>query len=246
MSNRFSRDAQPRSSGSAQGTLIPLPKAILFDLDGTLIDTDDTAVDRMAGRLAPLFGRKAPTVARWLLMQAETPGNWLITVLDWLRLDEPLMTFIDRLGRGRGVYPAAEFRLIPGVEHMLLELSEQYALAVVTTRSRYHITRFLEAFPTIAPLFDTTCGLQDSHRLKPHPWPVQLTAKRLGLAPADCLMVGDTVVDIKAGRRAGAWTAGVLCGFGQRAELERAGAHLILESTADLPSRLADWRLPIN
>ena len=47
-------------------------------------------------------------------------------------------------------------------------------------------------------------------------------------------MVGDTTVDVHAARRAGAWSVGVLCGFGQRAELARAGAHLVLETTADL------------
>jgi phosphoglycolate phosphatase len=47
-------------------------------------------------------------------------------------------------------------------------------------------------------------------------------------------MVGDTTVDIRAGVAAGAQTVGVLCGFGQRHELERAGANLILENTTEL------------
>jgi len=45
---------------------------------------------------------------------------------------------------------------------------------------------------------------------------------------------------VKSARRAGAWSVGVLCGFGERAELERAGAHLILDSTADLLAHLDD------
>ena len=238
--NNGSKDALPGPRLAATVTVLPPLKAILFDLDGTLIDTDNTAVDRLAGRLAPFLGRRAPATARWLLMQAETPGNLLMTLLDWLGLDERLMTTTDRLRRRRGVYPADEFRLVPGVEPMLLTLKERFELAVVTTRSRYHINRFLESFPNLAPVFSATCGLQDSHRLKPHPYPIQLTAERLGLKAAECLMVGDTTVDIKAGRRAGAWTAGVLCGFGQRAELERAGAHLILETTADLVACLPE------
>ena len=56
----------------------------------------------------------------------------------------------------------------------------------------------------------------------------------MGLGAADCLMVGDTAVDIRAGKAAGAQTAGVLCGFGEEKELRRAGAGLILSSTADL------------
>ena len=53
------------------------------------------------------------------------------------------------------------------------------------------------------------------------------------------LMVGDTTVDVKTGRRAGAQTLGVLCGFGTEKELIRAGADLILASTADLKDLFA-------
>ena len=49
-----------------------------------------------------------------------------------------------------------------------------------------------------------------------------------------CLMVGDTRMDVLAGKRAGAQMVAVLCGFGERRELARAGADLILENTADL------------
>jgi phosphoglycolate phosphatase-like HAD superfamily hydrolase len=49
-------------------------------------------------------------------------------------------------------------------------------------------------------------------------------------------MVGDTPVDVLSARRAGAWAVGVLCGFGERYELERAGAHVILPCTSDLLS----------
>jgi phosphoglycolate phosphatase-like HAD superfamily hydrolase len=89
-------------------------------------------------------------------------------------------------------------------------------------------------FPLISSAFEVTCGLQDSEWLKPNPQPIFAAADRLNLPVTKCLMVGDTAVDMKAGRRAGAWTVGVLCGFGRRSELERAGAHVILDSTADL------------
>ena len=59
-------------------------------------------------------------------------------------------------------------------------------------------------------------------------------ARQMGLEPQECLMIGDTTVDIRAGKAAGAQTVGVLCGFGDEKELRRAGADLILPSTADL------------
>ena len=132
------------------------------------------------------------------------------------------------------MFPAAEFRLIDGVEGLITSLQKSYRLGIVTTRSRYHIEQFKLLFPSIAGAFEVTIGLQDTEWLKPNPQPVYLAAEKLGIPVENCLMVGDTTVDVKAGRRAGAWTVGVLCGFGQRAELERAGAHLIIDSTPEL------------
>jgi len=51
--------------------------------------------------------------------------------------------------------------------------------------------------------------------------------------------VGDTTVDVRSARAAGAWVAAVLSGFGTRDELERAGAHLVLDSVAQLAEVLA-------
>jgi N-acetyl-D-muramate 6-phosphate phosphatase len=57
------------------------------------------------------------------------------------------------------------------------------------------------------------------------------------------LMVGDTTIDIRAGKAAGAQTVGVLCGFGQETELRRVGADLILPATPDLLPLLLDGRM---
>jgi phosphoglycolate phosphatase-like HAD superfamily hydrolase len=209
-------------------------EAIFFDLDGTLVDTDDEAVDRWARYLRPFLRQRAPKAARWLLMKVETPGNMFITFLDWLNLDGPLMGFTDKLRRHRGYYPAHEFSLVPGVEEAILALAPHYRLGLITTRSRYHIEQFMLRFPDIAHAFEVTCGLQDTRYLKPSPQPVLLAAERLNLPVEKCVMVGDTTVDVLSARRAGAWTVGVLCGFGERRELERHGVHLILESTAEI------------
>jgi phosphoglycolate phosphatase-like HAD superfamily hydrolase len=59
-------------------------------------------------------------------------------------------------------------------------------------------------------------------------------AEKLAIVPEYCLMVGDTPVDIRAARLAGMQSVGVLCGFGREKGLRKAGADLILRSTADL------------
>jgi len=213
-------------------------EAILFDLDGTLVDTDDMAVARLEQRLRLFLGERAKPAARGLVMKAETPANQFISLLDLLHLDRPLMGLIDRVDQWRGVCPSSKFHLIDGVQPLIVNLAERYRLGLVTTRTRYHIDQFLERFPEIAVRLQTTIGCHESHRLKPHPAPVLLAASQLGVDISRCLMVGDTAVDIRAGRAAGAWTAGVLCGFGREWELARAGAHIILPSTAYLQAAL--------
>ncbi|MCB8980280.1 MAG: HAD family hydrolase [Ardenticatenaceae bacterium] len=220
----------------------PIPfaeiQAILFDMDGTLIDTDDQAVLKFARWLQPILGERAAQYVRWLLMQVESPANALITLADRFHLDEPLKWVTHwRLSRRKDPF-ITHFEIIPGVLEMLHALPARYRLGIVTTRSRHQIEGFLVQFPDIAARFEVTCGSQDTRRLKPHPSPVQEAARRLNLPVAACVMVGDTSVDMHSARRAGAWRIGVLCGFGRERELRHAGANLILPSTADLATYL--------
>ena len=211
--------------------------AILFDLDGTLVDTDNAAVDRLTGRLRPLsvlFPQRDPApFARWLIMEAETPGNAILTMLDMLGLDEALTMLNNRVRRlGRRSPP--EFPLMDGVVDTLEDLSRCYKLALVTNRSRRHLAEFRHRHPSIARHLDELVGRQDTMRFKPHPAPLLLAARRLEVPIGRCLMVGDTAVDIRAAQRAGALSAAVLSGFGRPDELARAGAHLVLNSVTEL------------
>jgi HAD superfamily hydrolase (TIGR01549 family) len=212
-------------------------EAVLFDLDGTLMDTDDQAVEALACRLQRLHWPRPHRTARRLIMASETPGNVLMTLVDVLGLDAPLMTFTDRLRRWRGVRTRGDFRIIAGVEEMLTELSSRYRLAVVTTRSMAEAEAFLDQHH-LRDLFDALVTRESTWRLKPHPAPIRHAARLLGVPVERCVMVGDTTVDVKAARRAGAWAVAVLCGFGEREELERAGAHVTPEHISHLSSLL--------
>ncbi len=212
--------------------------AVLFDLDGTLVDTDDQAVERLATRLRTvrwLFPDHDPTpFARWAMMQAETPGNGILGLVDTLGLDAPLTAAGDKLRAWGGLKHPSSFRPIARVPAMLEPLSGRYKLGLVTSRGRRHIAAFQSSHPEMAGHLQCFIGRQDTRRIKPHPAPLCLAATILEVPIHRCLMVGDTPVDVRAARRAGAWSAAVLCGFGQRAELVRAGAHLVLDSTGDL------------
>ena len=216
-------------------------RALLFDVDGTLSDTDDQWVSRFENILRPvrfLFrDRSARPFARWTMMTIETPGNLVYYWLDRLHLDDEvaaLFNFMARQGIGRKSHP---FWLIPGVDAALQSLQTHYPMAVVSARGRAGTLSFLGQF-NLLDHFGAVATSQTCRYTKPYPDPLVWAAEQLGVQPHECLMIGDTTVDMRAGKAAGAQTVGVLCGFGSERELRRAGADLVIPSTADLPAAL--------
>jgi HAD superfamily hydrolase (TIGR01509 family) len=212
-------------------------RAILFDLDGTLIDTDDMLVERLARRLRPrafvdrLYDNQR--LARRIVMAAESPMNAIVTVLDLFGLDDRFFALGEWFRRASGQRKPAEYAAVDGAIGSIRALSERYDLAIVTTRNRSDLLAFILEFD-LQDCFKATITRQDVKRLKPHPEPVRHAAERLGYSPEQCIIVGDTTVDVKAGKKAGALTVSVLCGFGERPELERLEPDLVLETTAQL------------
>lgn len=216
-------------------------EAILFDIDGTLADTDDAMVARVERWLRfvrlVLPHRDAHRAARQLVMAAETPVNKVVAWLDRTGLDQALGPVLEWLHRLRGITGQSKTHLIPGVLPALERLSERYPLGIVTAREQRSAQVILE-MNGLGSLFRCVATARTCQRAKPHPDPVLWAVSQLGLSPQQCLMVGDTTSDILAGRAAGALTVGVLCGFGERDELEDAGADLILDHTAQVAALL--------
>jgi phosphoglycolate phosphatase len=150
-----------------------------------------------------------------------------------LGLDEALTFLSDKVGK-LGHRKPPEFHPIEGVASTLEELSACYRLALVTNRSRRHVAHFRDRHPDISRHLDEFVSRQDTRRFKPHPAPLILAARQLRVPIGRCLMVGDSTVDIRAARRAGAPSAAVLCGFGYPNELEQAGADMVLDSVTEL------------
>jgi HAD superfamily hydrolase (TIGR01549 family) len=215
--------------------------AICFDIDGTLINTDDSYVLRLARWLRPLTpllpDRDVDAAARRWVLRAETPMNSLFAVLDRFHLDQVLGVVFNSLHRMRGAARQNAIALIPGVPATLECLSERYPLGVVTAREHSSAIDILCSH-NLKSYFQCVATARTTLRAKPHPAPVLWAAEQLGFPSSEILMVGDTTVDILAGQAAGAQTAALLCGFGQRGELERAGADVILHEPKDLVNLL--------
>ena len=211
-------------------------QALLFDVDGTLSDTDDVYVQKFEPYFRPfrflLPERDSHKAARRFVMWIEAPGNTLIGLPDIIGLDDELLHLWEWLNRHRP-RPMKHFMLIPGVDEMLTQLHGKYPLAVVSARDDHSTRAFLDQFG-LTDYFDEIVTALTAEHTKPFPDPIYYAAEKLGIKPENCLMVGDTTVDMRAGQAAGAQTVGVLCGFGERPELERHGAKLILDNTSEL------------
>jgi HAD superfamily hydrolase (TIGR01549 family) len=172
-------------------------------------------------------------------MRTESPGTYLFGIPDRLGLDDDLAALTDNIyqkGLGKTGKP---FLLISGIVEMLSRLHTRFPMAVVSARGQRAANTFLNQFE-LAPYFSVIVTGQTCRYTKPYPDPVLYAARQMGVSPEACLMIGDTTVDMRAGKAAGAQTVGVLCGFGERDELVRAGADLLLPQTP----LLADLLLP--
>jgi N-acetyl-D-muramate 6-phosphate phosphatase len=210
-------------------------KALCFDVDGTLNDTDDQFAETVKSLLKPLDmlpfvdrGR----IARRFVMWAEAPGNAVLGWADRLGVDDEAIALVEWLQRRRP-RRSKTFRLIEGVRVMLNELDGHYPMSVVSARDERTTRLFLDVFDLSRHFTCVAAALTCPHT-KPYPDPVLWAAAKMGVPPENCLMIGDTTVDIRAGRSAGAQTVGVLCGFGEEAELRLMGADEILMSTSEL------------
>ena len=218
-------------------------RAVLFDLDGTLMETDDHMVERLARVLRRLCFRNPEVWARRIVMKAETPVNGLITFFDQLGMDRVLMALFRRQGpKGLSTRIAGikyTHPMMAGAAEMMERLSRAYRLGLVTTNSKEEAQAFLEE-NGIAGYFGVVVTRHSVTRLKPHPEPVLFAAARLEVIPGECIMVGDTTPDMRSAVAAGAFPVGVLCGFGTREELLKAGARMIFDRTC----QVAGWLLP--
>jgi HAD superfamily hydrolase (TIGR01549 family) len=197
-----------------------------------LSDTDDQYAQKIVDLLPRSLFRNPMQTARRLVMWVEAPGNVLLGFADRIGIDDEMVAVIDWINRHRK-HTLKNFLLVPGVDQMLSQIRGRYPMAVVSARDEKSTMRFLNQFD-LGKYFDViVTGLSAPHT-KPYPDPILLAAQKMGVHPAQCLMIGDTTVDIRAGKSAGAQTLGVLCGFGEEPELKQLGADLILPSTSNL------------
>lgn len=225
-----------RMSGSIAGRKI---EAIIFDLDGTLAELDHTFIHGFTHRFRwldrVLSESQRESMAQSMMIALEGPTHFLISQLRYFESYRTLDSLRTTLNSIRGYTIPKEMQSFPDISDILFELSTKYQLAIVSTRRRTTVEKFLENAQLDADLFQIIITQEDVRNLMPHSEGLLVAASRLELEPNELLVVSDTDVNLRSGRAADMATAGVLWGLGQREHLS--DADLLLE----YPAELCEW-----
>ncbi len=218
-------------------------KGIIFDLDGTLIDSIDiyfTIVEKVLERL------NMPSVSRAsILAAAESENfNWDLVLPEELtkrktEIIDQAWEIVDEIAP-----PLFEknVKLMPGADRILKRMdSDGLKVGLVTSTRRSYLKIKMQPLKTagVAELFEAIITSDDTQKRKPAADPLIACAQKLRLDPYKCAYVGDTHTDMQAGRAAGMKTIGVLTGFDPLELLQKETPDVIIESIGHLMEVIA-------
>lgn len=213
---------------------MPRFHTVLFDLDGTLIDSVRLILDSYHHTLQ-VHGHPARSDAHWL-KGLGTPLR--VQFADWAHdpatLDAMVLTYREYNLRHHDARVAPYEGVVETVRALR---ASGIRMGLVTSKNRAGAERGLRV-AGIADAIETIVGADDVERPKPHAEPVVSAMARLGASPAQTVFVGDSVHDMESGRAAGVSTAAVLWGPFGREELEPTRPDHWLERPADLLAML--------
>ncbi|MDX7951359.1 HAD family hydrolase [Lichenihabitans sp. Uapishka_5] len=214
-----------------------MPKAIIFDVDGTLVDS--VKLHAMAWQDAFRdFGRDHDLQA--LHDQIGKGGDQLLPVF---MSAEDIEKDGERLEEHRGKILKSRYLdqivAFPSVRALLQRLLDDGKVIALASSAKQEELSHYKKLADIDDLLQAETSSDDAERSKPHPDIFQAALKKLGVAPADAIVVGDTPYDAEAATKAGVRTVGLLCGGWSEADLLEAGCIAVFRDPADLLDRYA-------
>lgn len=205
---------------------------LLFDLDGTLVDSIElivqAAVHAFDGREGP-----RPTREEWVALI----GTPLAPMLRrWAHDDDDVKFLWDRYRAYQVEHHDRLVSAYPGAVELIRRLHARgHKMAIVSSKIEAGIRRSLD-YVGITDCFGALIGIEATEKHKPEPEPVLLALERLGASASDAWFIGDSPYDVLAGRMAGVRTIGVLSGPYDRTAMEQAEpTHLVETLTAIEP-----------
>lgn len=213
-------------------------QAVIFDLDGTLVDSLEDIAAALGGALADAGLARPPIelVRSWIGDGAHSLVRRAVHAADaHADVDAVLAAFRERYR----AQPIVHTRLYDGLSDALDELAAPGRTFAVLSNKPHDLTnaiakRLLGAWP-FAAVFGQRAGLP----LKPDPTAALVTADEIGVAPVRCAFVGDSAIDVETARAAGMRAIAVAWGFRERAELVAARPDVIVDHPRQLAAAVA-------
>jgi HAD superfamily hydrolase (TIGR01509 family) len=206
------------------------PKAVLFDVDGTLVDSNYLHVEAWAHAFADV----GADVSSWRIHRAI--GQDSAKLLDAL-LGEKVDELGDRAKELHSQYYkelADRLRPLDGAQDLLRELRTRGLTVVLATSAPEDELDILTQTLDVDDAIDATTNADDVETAKPDPSIVEVALEKAGVTSGDAIFIGDSVWDCIAASRAGVRAVGLLCGGFSSAELLAAGAIAIYDDPAGL------------
>lgn len=210
----------------------PRWSTVLFDLDGTLADTIPLIVASYQHAFRTVLGQEVPEeqARAWI-------GRPLLPAL--LEASPEHGHDLDAEYRRWNLAHTADLiRRYDGIPELLEALAAEGTRSAVATSKRRETARLALSGVGIEHLIDVAAALEDTTKHKPDPEPLLHAAAVLQVAPADCVYVGDAVVDMEAARAAGMAAVAVTWGAGERPALEAARPDALCTTIGELTAYL--------
>lgn len=212
---------------------------VMFDMDGTLIDTGSLIAEHMATTFVDA-GLEAPSPEQVRRIIGLSLPQAMQVLLGSQDIDFANKLADDYRQHYRASLVSAEGRegLFPGAREVLDQLHDraEMLLGIATGKGLNGVHR-LTQLHGIADYF-VTLQTPDHNPSKPHPGMMLRAMEETGADKSRTLIVGDTTFDIEMGKAAGTKTIGVSWGYHDPEELRRAGADIIVRDYADLPEAI--------
>lgn len=223
-----------------RGQSLPTPRACVFDLDGTLVDSLQDIAESV-NHCLELLGLPVRPIAEYRYLVGEG-----IPTLCQRAIGESRPDLVPRLIELARTHYRTRLLVhtqpYPGVPELVRRLrASGIVLAVLSNKPHELTVRIVETFWPDGQ-FQAVYGYQEEELRKPSPAYVLRICKEVGVAPGETWLVGDTPTDIETARRSGAVGVGVTWGFRTRAELEAAGAQHIVDRPDELAYAVEDFR----
>ncbi|HSL66055.1 MAG TPA: HAD-IA family hydrolase [Gaiellaceae bacterium] len=180
---------------------------VLFDLDGTLIDSGAMIVASMRHAVTTVLGREIAEEE----LKAHVGGSGLVAqmrALDEERVDELVAAY-----REHNEPLHEHLQPCAGIDELLERLrAEGRRLGIVTAKRLITVRLAFDVLPWLEPHFEIVVGAEDTDRHKPNPDPLLHALERLGAEPREAAYVGDSPFDVAAAKAAGVFAVAVTWG----------------------------------